>query len=130
MDTNTDTDNLVKKKSWYEWIYSNQNNILFGIFFICLIGGVTLFTETPSSIINIESLQSLLDNLFTITDKKIYNQIGAIVQKAIFKDIHSQKSIIILEKILKDNQNYPSLIKDSQKFEEIINKIIEEIKKI
>src|SRR5688572_24278390 len=118
MDTDLDTDTniLVKKDSWAEWVYFHKNDILFGIFFIGLVGIVILFTDTSTStsIINLNNLQSLTDNLFTITHKDVYTKIGEIVQKAIFKEVSSQKCIKILEKLLKEYKDYPSLVSDSE----------------
>jgi histone deacetylase complex regulatory component SIN3 len=70
-----------------------------------------------------------MNALSYVSSEELYNEFIETVTALTNETISKEEGLKVLEKLLQ-YKDYPSLIFDKNEFEEIVNKLIEEIKKL
>jgi hypothetical protein len=124
----------LKKESWEDWVHKNEIPILFVSFIIILIPFFLLKYDiiqinNPIREISIPNIDIIMNALSYVSSEELYNEFIETVTALTNETISKEEGLKVLEKLLQ-YKDYPSLIFDKNEFEEIVNKLIEEIKKL
>jgi hypothetical protein len=114
-------ENVNSSESWLDFLYKHKIKILISVTFFTLLLGVFLVTELDKILWDLESL---------IKDPKFFHYIKMTIRHLDLDDSSENKELTfkILRKLLKDTHNNEN-IQDPEKFQKLIEKLIEELKK-
>lgn len=135
---NENNNEILEKESWSDWYSKNESEILIITFLIVLIPLIyfninidpnTLekaptFIDAPVSPIDL-----ILSSLEPITMDLFFNDFLTTVTDIVEKNISKEEGITILSKMIKWKGNN-ALVFDEQKFQQVTETLIEEIKKL